>query len=146
MREFMGLVGLCWGWKTSGAGRLGTVLGGGVEAGAEDVEAVVGLGKNFVDRISALNADKLLIKAAVEEGKFVRINPKQVQNCRVKVFDLAPVGNCAVAEFIGASVADAAFDAAACHPHGEARGVVVAARTSGVFGRGLTAELAAPHY
>ena len=48
------------------------------------------------------------------------------------------------AEFVGRADADAALDAAAGHPHGEAVGVVVAAGAFGVFGRRLAAELAAP--
>ena len=48
------------------------------------------------------------------------------------------------AELVGFADADAALDAAAGHPHGEAEGVVVAARARGILGHRLPAELAAP--
>ena len=48
------------------------------------------------------------------------------------------------AEFVGLADADAALDAAAGQPHGEAVGVVVAAGALGVLGGRLPAELAAP--
>ena len=48
------------------------------------------------------------------------------------------------ADFVGRADADAAFDAAAGHPHREAVGIVVAAGAGAVFGGGLAAEFAAP--
>lgn len=49
------------------------------------------------------------------------------------------------AEFVGAAVGHAAFDATACEPHAEAVGVVVAAGRALAFAEGHAAEFTAPH-
>src|SRR5262245_52541244 len=60
------------------------------------------------------------------------------------MFDMEAVANGSRPEFIRLADSDAAFHSAACHPHGEAIGVVITARAVGVFGSGLSAKLAAP--
>src|SRR5262245_51946057 len=51
-----------------------------------------------------------------------------------------------VAQLVGRADADAALDAAAGEPHGEAVAVVVAAGALGILRSRLAAELAAPDY
>ena len=62
----------------------------------------------------------------------------------VEVFDVVAVLDCGGAEFVGFTDAQASFDAAAGHPHGEAVGVMIAPGAFGVFGSGLATEFAAP--
>ena len=64
----------------------------------------------------------------------------------MQVLDVEAVADGGCAEFVGLADADAALDAAAGHPHGEAVGVVIAAGAVGVLGRRLPAELAAPDH
>ena len=54
--------------------------------------------------------------------------------------------NCRRAQFIGLAHAHASLDATASHPHREAVGVVIPARTLSIFGRGLPAKLAPPNH
>ena len=62
----------------------------------------------------------------------------------MQVLDVEAVLDGGAAQLVGLADADAALDAAAGHPHGEAVGVVVAAGALGVLGGRLPAELAAP--
>ena len=93
------------------------------------------------------DADELLVQPAVEVGEPVGVEAHLLQHGGVQVLDVeAVVDGGRAAEFVGLADADAPLDAAAGHPHGEAVGVVVAARALGVFGGRLAAELAAPDH
>ena len=65
-----------------------------------------------------------------------------MQDGGVDVGDVVPVLDGVEAEFVGRAVGDAALDAAAGHPDGEAVGMVVAA--VGPLGAGRAAELGRP--
>ena len=72
--------------------------------------------------------------------------PEQVQDRRVQVVDVDGVDGGGVADLVGLAVADAALDAAAGHPDGEAVRVVVAAGLLAGLGDRQAAELAAPDH
>ena len=98
------------------------------------------------DRVGALDADELLVEAAVEVGQLVRVEAHLLQHGRVQVLDVEPVLDRVVAQLVGRPDAQAALDAAAGRPHREPVGVVVAAGARGVLRRRLPAELAAPDH
>jgi hypothetical protein len=65
--------------------------------------------------------------AALEScGEFGVIEAEEMENGSVEVVDVDFVFDGVEAEFVGFPVVDAAFDAAASHPHREGVGVVVA--------------------
>ena len=97
-----------------------------------------------MDRLGAFDADELLVQAAVEVGQAVGVEAELVQDRRVQPLDVQAVLDGGAADLVGLADARAPLDAAAGHPHGEAEGVVVAARALGVLGGRLAAELAAP--
>ena len=72
------------------------------------------------------------------------IEAELVEDGGVDVVDVRFVDGGVVADFIGLAVADAALDASAGHPGGEAMGVVVTARFCGFLREGESSELAAP--
>lgn len=57
VREFMVFEGWFWGWKSVDEYSLKAGLGEGLEDVGEGLEASGGSGKNFVDRIGALDPD-----------------------------------------------------------------------------------------
>ena len=76
----------------------------------------------------------------------VGVEPHLLKDRGVEVLDVEPVGDRAPASSSVCPTLTPAFDPAACHPHGEAIGVVVAAGARGVLGGRLPAELAAPDH
>ncbi len=67
-----------------------------------------------------------------------------MQDGRMQVLDVERLLDGGAAELVGFAHGDAALDAAAGEPHGEAVCIVVAAGALGVLGGRLPAELAAP--
>ena len=102
------------------------------------------LGDDFFDGAGAFDTDEFFIEACVEEGKVVGVKAELLKNGGVQVLDLERAFDCGSTELIGLADADASFDAAAGHPHGEAVGVVIAPRALGVFRGGLAAKFATP--
>ena len=70
------------------------------------------------------------------------VDAHEVENCGVQIVDVELVLGGAEAEIVGAADGGAGFDAAACHPHGEAGGIVVA--SVAFFTHRRAAELTAP--
>ena len=102
-------------------------------------------GDNLTNRFRSFDADELFIEAGVVVEEFVGIEAELMEYGSVKVFDLEWFFDGGGAEFVGLSEADATFDSSSGHPHREAGGVVIAAGALGVFGGGLTSELASPN-
>ncbi len=71
------------------------------------------------------------------------VEAHKVKDGCMKVVDMEFVFDGTKAEFIRCANGLAAFDAAARHPHGEARRVVISAIA--FFAHGSTAEFATPH-
>ena len=99
-----------------------------------------------MDRLRALHAHQLAVEPAVEVRELVGVEAEAVEDRGVQVLDVEAVGHRGAAQLVGLADAGAAPDPAPGHPHREAVGVVVAAGSLGVFGRGLASELAAPHH
>src|SRR5690348_12692411 len=97
-----------------------------------------------MDRVGALDADQLLVQAAVEVGQAVWVEPELVQDRGVEVLYLERLLDGGTAEFVGLADADAALDPAAGQPHREAVGVVVPPGPDLILCRRLAPELAAP--
>src|SRR5215207_8454392 len=90
----------------------------------------------------AVDVGEAVVAAAVAIDEALVVETEQVEDGRVEVVVVDGVFDDADAVLVGGAVADAALDAAAGHPHGEPRGVRVAAIVSaGVRG---AAERAAP--
>ena len=68
-----------------------------------------------------------LITAQMRIGQLTLVEAELVQNGRVEVAEVDGILSGAQADGIGGAHDLAAFDSAACHPHGEAKIVVVAA-------------------
>ena len=98
----------------------------------------------LADRLGPLDADQLLVQAAVEVVEPVGVEAELVQDRSMEVLDVEAVLDGGAAELVGPADARASLDAAAGHPHGEAERVVVAAGSLLEFGGRLAAELAAP--
>src|SRR5437764_11509438 len=99
---------------------------------------------DLMDRLSSLDADELLVQAAVEVAESVGVEAELVQECRMEPLDMEPVLDGGAAELVGLADAGAALDAAAGQPHGEAVRVMIAAGPFLELGGGLAAELAPP--
>ncbi len=78
------------------------------------------------DDLGGVDAGELLIEAEEGEGEAVVIDPQLVKNGGVEVAHGDFVFDNVVGVFVGLAVGDSAFDSAACHPGGEATGVVIA--------------------
>ena len=84
------------------------------------------------------------IAAGVAVGQLLVVDAQQVQHGGVQVVNRDAVLDGLEAELVGGAVGQAAFDAAAGHPHGEAVGIVIAAVAA--LGDRRAAEFAAPDH
>src|SRR5690606_5319481 len=101
-------------------------------------------GENVLDHV-AVDVGEAAVEAVVVPGELLVVEPEQVQHRRVEVPDGGRVFLGPAAELVGRSVADAAFDAGAHHPAGEAVRIVIAA--GGPFlVRGHATELGRPQH
>ncbi len=85
-----------------------------------------------------------LVAAVVVEGKFLVVQPQQVQNRGVQVVDVDFVLFGTQAQRIGRAVSHSAADAAAGQPHRVSPGIMVAAASP--FAHRHAAKLAAPNH
>ena len=88
----------------------------------------------------AVDVGEAEVAAAPAEGEALVVDAELVEDGGPEVVDGGDVGEGAVAEFVGGTVGDAAFDAGAGEPEAEAVGVVVAA--VGALGEGGATEFA----
>ncbi|CAD72466.1 hypothetical protein-transmembrane prediction [Rhodopirellula baltica SH 1] len=102
-------------------------------------------GDDFVDGANVFDANQFLVQATIEVGQMVWIESHLMQDRGVQVTDVQRVFDRGGTELVGRPVADAAFDSASGHPHGESVGVVVSAAAVGVFRGRLTSEFATPN-
>ena len=105
---------------------------------------IFGSGDELVDWLGPFDSNEFLVQSTMEVGQGIGVESELVQDRSVQLLDVEPVLDRLVAQFIGTADTDASLDAAAGHPHGESRGVVVAPGAFGVLGRWLSAELASP--
>lgn len=75
----------------------------------------------------AVDVGEAEVPSLEAEGEFFVVDAECVEDGGVEVVDMDGVFDNVVAEVIGLAVDDAGLDAAACHPDGEASGVVVSA-------------------
>src|SRR5437660_8500381 len=90
----------------------------------------------------AVDVGEAEIAAGVAVGELFVVDAQDVKQGGVKVVDGDAILDRLEAKLVGCAVADAAFEAAAGHEHGEAVRVVVAAVAG--FGDGSAAEFTAP--
>ena len=81
-----------------------------------------------------MDVGEAVVAAAVAIDEALVVETEQVENDSVEVVVVDGVFDDADAVLVGGAVADAALDAAAGHPHGEPRGVRVAAIASPACG------------
>ena len=99
-----------------------------------------------MDWFRPFNPDEAFIQSSVEISQVVGIQSKLVQDGCMQAFDMEPVGFGLAPQFIRFPNADTPLDAACGHPHGESPGVVIAAGSFPVLGRGLPAKFSTPHH
>ena len=99
---------------------------------------------DLADRLGPLDADQLLVQAAVEVGEPVGVETELMQDRSMEVLDVKAVFDGVAAQLVGPADAGSPLDSAAGHPHREAVRVVVAPGPLRVLGGRLAAELAAP--
>ena len=92
-----------------------------------------------------MNSGELLFETAVKVAEPVVVESHLVQDGGVQAADMEAVLDGGAAQLVGRADAGAGAGAAAGQPHGEAVGIVIAARAFGVFRGGLASELAAPN-
>ena len=98
-----------------------------------------------MNRVDVFYPDKLPVQASVEVGKLVRVDAHEVEGCGMEMPYMQTVFDGSTAEFVSLAITDAAFNPAACHPHGEAVRVMVPAGSFCVFGGRLAAKFTAPN-
>lgn len=151
--EFTG-TGLLWqSWsRQSGATESGTfirpkLLGENDRGGADGRTAPdkrPGSTNELFDWLGAFDTHQLLIQTTVKKAEMVRIQAHETEHSGVQVFHMEAVLHRGTSEFVGLPDADAPFDPASGHPHGESVGIVIPARSLGILGGRLTSEFSAP--
>src|SRR5262249_33627441 len=103
------------------------------------------LGEDAADDVTC-RVGETKIAALVVEGQLLVVDSQEVEHGCVQVVDLNRILDDVVAEVIGLAVGDPRLGPAACHPHGEIAGVMIAARGGGdtALGKDRAAELAFP--
>src|SRR6266542_3597892 len=83
------------------------------------------LGQDFSNNL-AVHVGQPEVASAVAVGELCVIQAQQVQNRGVQIVDVNLVLHGLEAEIVGSAVGHASFDAAACQPHAETVGIVIA--------------------
>ena len=84
------------------------------------------------------------VEALIRNGEALVVDPEEMQHRRVQVADVNRILGCVIPQFIRIAVRCSGIDAAACHPHGEALDVMIAADSTLIMNHRCATKFAAP--
>ncbi len=91
-----------------------------------------------------MNVGEAAVDAVLADRELLVIDSHEVEDSGVDVVDVGFIDDGVVADLVGFTIADAAFDSAAGHPGGEAMGLVIAAGFCGFLGVGESYKITTP--